>query len=387
MILAQMLEKSKRILIFTTAFRPLIGGSEIAIEEISRRLPDIFFDIVTPRYHRLLQTEERQDNVFIHRVGWGWKLDKFFLPIRGFLKARQLMGNHGYKIIHAYQASYGAAAAWLTKLFYPRVKLVLTLQEGNDLEKQSYWIRFLRKIIIKKADAVTAISNYLKSYSEKINRRSRVAIIPNGVNFRSFSHLFSYGELSALAEGLGIRPGEKLIISVSRLVYKNGLDQLIQALALLCSPKYGSCEVKLLLAGDGQQKKELQTLAQVLGVADKVIFAGSINNADLPKYLQIADVFVRPSRSEGLGNSFLEAMAASVPVIATPVGGIPDFLKDGETGLFCEVDSPTSIARQIKLLLDDKKLREIVVKNARKLVRERYSWKKISQSMAELYQT
>jgi glycosyltransferase involved in cell wall biosynthesis len=101
--------------------------------------------------------------------------------------------------------------------------------------------------------------------------------------------------------------------------------------------------------------------------------------------LKISDVFVRPSLSEGLGNAFLEAMAASIPVIGTPVGGIPDFLKDEETGLFCEVGNPEDIAQKIEKLVFDDSLRKRIIENGLELVKEKYDWGFIAAQYIELY--
>jgi len=116
-----------------------------------------------------------------------------------------------------------------------------------------------------------------------------------------------------------------------------------------------------------------------------VRFLGFIPHAEMPKYLLISDIFIRPSRSEGLGNSFLEAMAAGIPVIATPVGGIPDFLKDGETGLFCEVGNPRSIAQKAEKFMKDRESRDYIVDRARQMVRSRYGWEKISGEMKTIF--
>ena len=82
-----------------------------------------------------------------------------------------------------------------------------------------------------------------------------------------------------------------------------------------------------------------------------------------------------------MGNSFIEAMAAGLPIIATPVGGIPDFLKDGETGLFCKVKDPKSIAEQVERLMNDDILRQKLKENGQKLVREKYDWNLIAKEM------
>ncbi len=378
-----MSNNSTKILIFTTAFRPFIGGSEIAIEEIAKRLPDIDFDILTPRYTRKLAREEVLGNLHVRRVGWGMLSDKIFFPISGFLKACQLLRAHQYRIIHAYQASYGAGAAQLLKLFNPQLKFILTLQEGKNLEQQSFSINFLRKIIIKNADLITAISHYLKNYTKNLNKKSKIVVIPNGVDIECFSKDYSYGELSSVADSLGIKPGEKVMISVSRLVFKNGIDDLIRAFARIS--KSTADNYKLLLVGDGEMKPQLQSLSKKLGIFDNIIFAGSISHADLPKYLKISDIFVRPSRSEGLGIAFLEAMAAGIPIIATKVGGIPDFLKDKETGLFAEAGNQEDLAEKIKLILSDDDLSVRLTKNAKNLVAEKYNWNIVAQQFRELY--
>jgi glycosyltransferase involved in cell wall biosynthesis len=89
--------------------------------------------------------------------------------------------------------------------------------------------------------------------------------------------------------------------------------------------------------------------------------------------------------SEGFGNSYIEAMAAGIPVIATPVGGIVDFLKDGETGLFCEVQNPRSIAQKVEKLIKDKESRDYIVRNAEQMVKEKYDWGKISGEMRKVF--
>lgn len=372
----------------------------MAIEEIAKRLPDFDFYIITPRYTRKLSKMEEIGNMHIHRVGWGLLGDKFLFPIAGFLKARKLsLGclevepprgstskNLKWAAVHAYQASYGGGAAYLFKLFNPNIKFILTLQEGKNLNAQNWTVRLVRKLIIKKADLITAISNYLKNYARKLNKKVKIIIIPNGVDLENFSKGFSYGELSELADYLGIRPGEKVIITVSRLVPKNGIDILIEAFKL-AGKSLSLQAYKLIIVGDGPEKESLKLQVESLKLQNNVIFTGSISHAELPKYLKISDVFVRPSRSEGLGSAFLEAMAAGVPVIGTKVGGISDFLKNKETGLFAEVENPEDLAEKIDLVLNDKDLADKLKKNALELVVGKYDWDKIANQTRELYES
>jgi glycosyltransferase involved in cell wall biosynthesis len=374
-----MTEKSK-ILILSSTYLPLIGGSELAIKNITDRLPDFEFDLITTRFNKNFPKYERIGNVNVHRVGLGLKLDKFLLPVLGFFKARRILGKSG--VIHAYQASYAAGAGWLIKIFNKKITFLVTLQEGKELDSQDPFLQFSRRLIIKKADRATAISYYLKNYIFKINSQLRSDVIPNGVDISKFSANFSYGELTALDDKLGIKADDKVVVSASRLVPKNGIDLLIEGMAVLknTSPD----RYKLLLVGDGEQKKELEELARELNVEDRIIFAGTVANDDLPIYLKISDIFARPSRSEGLGSAFLEAMAAEVPVIGTKVGGIPDFLDDRKTGLFSSFD-PKDIAFKIRILIESDSLRKDIIENARELIKEKYDWDKIAQEFRSLY--
>lgn len=390
-----MIEKSRRILILSTSFWPLVGGSETAIKEITVRLPDYHFDLVTARFQADALPMEYAANLHIFRAGnrlnfFKFLLPKIFLPLAIFNAARKLLRKEKYDLIHVFQASQAGGAAWLLKklgcLPIGGCPIVLTLQEGQNLASQPWLTRFFRARIIKNVDRATAISRYLADYLKKTGPNLLVKIIPNGVDLANFAREFSYGELSILADELGLRPGAKIIVSVGRLVPKNGLDNLIGALAVLQN-NYPEEDWRLLLVGEGGEKENLTALAHSLAVEKRIIFRNFADHKELPKYLQISHVFVRPSRSEGLGNSFLEAMAAGTPIIGTPVGGIPDFLTDGETGLFCEPERPEDVAAKVKMIIEDENLRRHIVKKARALVEEKYDWDKITQDYRQLYET
>lgn len=359
----------------------MIGGSEIALEEMIRRLPDIFFDIVTPRHSREFKSFEIGSNFCVHRVGPGVEIAKFGFPMFGFFKAVRLMRSGVYDAMHAYQASYGGGAAWLVKIFCSNLPFVLTMQEGKKLDEQSFVLNWFRRLIIRKADIVTVISHYLKEYVITVSKKdANIFLIPNGVDLNKFRipdhKLQTNFEFNSL--------GDNTVITVSRLVPKNGVSDLVKAFHIL-NTKYNILNTKLLIIGSGPQREELYNLTNDLGIKDKIEFVGGISNEKICDYLASASVFVRPSLSEGLGTAFLEAMAAGLPVVATPVGGIPDFLKDGETGLFCRVGDPDDIADKIKTLLIDDNLKNKLILNGRKLVEEKYSWDKVAEEFREIY--
>ena len=380
-----MSQESKKILLFTTAFKPLVGGSEIAIEEIAQRLPDIVFEVVTARFDRHHKKTERIGNIRIHRLGLGFKFDKYLLPILGYLKGRELVKGKeqitNIKCAHAYQASYGAMAAYLLKKKYPALKFILTLQEGKDFDRQSWLLKLVRKIIIKRADLITAISKYLKNFAEYISQKNNVILIPNGVDLTIFKRDGLEG--SALKQSLSIKEEERIVITVSRFVEKNGIGVLLKAFALMQEKL--DIKTKLVIIGDGPLRIRFEQAVNDLSLDKKVLMLGEIDHEELPRYLSMADVFVRHSLSEGLGNAFLEAMACDLPVIATPVGGIIDFIEDGKTGLLTNINDVENLCTKIGQVLIDIELKRKLIENGKKLVVETYDWHGIAQKMGQIY--
>src|SRR3989338_7863904 len=175
-----------KILILSTAYLPHVGGSELAIKNITDRINDFEFDLITARLDKKSLKHQIDGNVSIFRVGGFFSLTKGllpknFLPLAIFFKAKSLIKKNNYKLIHAFQASGAAGAGWLFKILHPELKFIITMQEGKDLERQSFLINFFRKLIIKKADSAIAISQYLKKYLLKIKKDFPVEVIPNGV--------------------------------------------------------------------------------------------------------------------------------------------------------------------------------------------------------------
>ena len=231
-------------------------------------------------------------------------------------------------------------------------------------------------MIFKKANYIQAISTYLAGFAKRNGAKCPVEIVPNGVTLDKFK-----GQNSKVKN---TSQNSKVIITTSRLVYKNGIDILIRAVGELKS-KLQTTNHKLLILGSGPEEINLKKMAQNLGLSNQVVFLGHINPDEIPNYLIKADIFVRPSRSEGLGNSFLEAMAAGLPIIGTPVGGIPDFLKNGETGLFCNVEDPNDLAEKISYLFTEAILYKNISENGKRLVRARYSWDSIALRMNHVF--
>jgi glycosyltransferase involved in cell wall biosynthesis len=143
--------------------------------------------------------------------------------------------------------------------------------------------------------------------------------------------------------------------------------------------------VKFVICGVGELEEKLKSNVKKLNLESRVTFLGFVPHDELPKLLKASDIFIRPSLSEGMGNSFIEAMAAGLPTIGTPVGGIVDFLEEGKTGYLCQPENPKSIAETVERVISDQN-KNIILETAKKLVIEKYDWNKIALEMKEVFE-
>ena len=373
--------KPRRVLIFSLSYYPLlIGGAEVAVKEITDRISknEMQFDMITLGDGRG-KREEQIGNVRIFRVfGKVGIFQKVLFPFVACAKARRLNRAARYDAVWAIMASYAGYAAYLFKKKQPKVPIFLTIQEGDHFKRREGVLSTWFRKIFAAANHIQTISNYLADWSRHMGAVCPVVVIPNGVDYEHFSAPLAPERKSALRRELGFTDQDIVLVTAGRMVYKNAVDDIISSLRHL------DTSYKFLNIGTGHDESALRTQIRGLELDGRVVFKGFVSHENLPQYLQISDIFVRPSRSEGLGNSFLEAMAAGIPVIATPVGGIPDFLTDGETGFFCEVGNPKSIAQKAEKLAKDRESRDYVVGRARELVEEKYGWANIAANMKDI---
>jgi glycosyltransferase involved in cell wall biosynthesis len=168
------------------------------------------------------------------------------------------------------------------------------------------------------------------------------------------------------------------IVSVGRLAAPKDFRTLVRALALL--PR-GAAEA--LIVGDGPDRAQLEAEIARLGLAEQVLLAGE--RRDVPELLARADLFVLSSRSEGLPVSVLEAMAAGLPVIASSVGGLPELVADGETGMLVEAGDVDDLAAALRLLLAEPSLRRRLGAAGRARAEERFGLERFRRAHLELY--
>ena len=163
---------------------------------------------------------------------------------------------------------------------------------------------------------------------------------------------------------------ENMVGYIGRLSEEKGVLNFVKAISRILEEK---SEIKILVGGDGPLRDKIEIYLEEENLNDKVKLAGLIPHDKLPDYMNELKLLVLPSYTEGLPNIMLEAMACGTPVLATPVGGVPDLIEDEETGFIMENNSPECIAKNVIRALEHPDL-EKIVKNARKLVEEKYTY-------------
>ena len=361
------------VVVFSCFYEPFISGAERFVKEVVERLANQYrFIIVTARLSRQAPKREVKQigahEYEICRVGFGVKIDKWCYPLLAPGAARR----HQPKIVHAVMESYAGIALWFYRFFGGNAKTILTLQSGDldDAKKQQKIPDGLWRKIHTTPDRVTAISAYLKDRAVRLGvAPNRVSIIPNGVDLKSVA--------------APRQPIARRIVSVARLSWEKGLAYLIAALPAI---KKEFSDAHLVVVGGGLLAGELEKQACELGVIDAVVLLGNQPHERALAEISKAEVFITPSLAEGLGIVFIEAQAAGVPVIGTNVGGIPDIIKNEETGLLIPPRDSAAIAAAIVKIFKNKDRAEQLAKTAQKNL-HRFDWTAIAGQVSDLYQS
>jgi glycosyltransferase involved in cell wall biosynthesis len=393
----------KRVLIFDLQYYPFVGGAEVAIKEITDRIPrkEIEFHLITTQFDSTLPKMEKIGNVMVHRIGLGMRhpnigdLNRFPLHLNKHIY--QLWATHIAGLLHlryrfdgiwAMMAHSSGIPAGLFKTLHPKVKYLLTLQEGDPTEYIEETMRPVMPLFkrgFEKADELQAISTFLLGWGKRMGFKGEGVVIPNAVDTTHFTRPVPEKELTDMRMKLCKKEGDVFLVTTSRLVHKNAIDDVIRSLSLM------PAHVSFIIFGIGPDEAMLRALAKECNVSARVKFMGQISHTEMPAALKACDIFIRPSRSEGMGNSFVEAMAAELPVIATQEGGIADFLFDEKrnpdketTGWAVDKNNSEQIAEAVgDILARPDKVRQVLT-TAKAMVIEKYDWETVAGQMRNL---
>ncbi len=278
---------------------------------------------------------------------------------------------------HGYKSSFYSMIA---KIFYG-IPFIVTCHSWTKEHPKLRFYNYLGKISMLFSERVVAVSETVASeIGNWPHIRRKLRVIQNGINIENRLKDVGSAKKQVLRKELGVKEVSKLVGTLGRLIPLKAHDDLIRAAKIVCEKM---CDVEFILAGDGPLLSSLKVLAKRHGISDRFHFLGFRDDAI--SILQLLDVFVLPSKIEGLPISLLEAMAIGKPVVATEVGGIPSVIRDGFNGLLVQPGDVMSLAQSIVALLCYSDYREELSRKGKATVSKQFSMERMAKDYASLY--
>ena len=327
-------------------FAPLLttGGTQRHLQQVLALLDPTRFAarVVTLRPGGEVEAELRAAGVAVTSLGLGRSL---VTPraVAAMARAAASLRQDGVDLVHGYQWRPALVGTQVGRL--AGVPLVLASKRsltGRDLRARLAW-----RFIARRADTVLVNAEALRAEGERQGMRARWATIPSGIDVDRFRVVPPACDAKA---ALGLDPRRPVVGTIGRLERRKGHDHFLIAAHAMVALANG-LRPQILIVGDGPLRPALTRQAAALGLAESVRFTGEIADVRVP--LAAMDVFVLPSRAEGMSNALLEAMAARRPVVATAVGGTGEVLDAEHDGVLVPPGDATAMAREVLALLTD----------------------------------
>jgi len=327
-------------------FAPLLatGGTQRHLQQVLELLdPDRFeAQVFTLRPGGDVEDELRASGVEVESLGLGTRLTSP-RSLSAIVGAARELRRRRIDVVHGYQWRPALVGSIVGRM--AGVRLVLASKRsltGGDRAARVAWRR-----IAWLAEAVVVNAEALRVEGELLGMQTSWVLHQNGVD----TERFDLGPADAEAKrALGLDPERPVVGTVGRLEARKGQDQLLTATATMRMHADGRAP-QVVVVGDGPTRQALEAQARALGICEEVRFLGG--QADVRPALRAMDVFVLPSREEGMSNAILEAMAAGRPVVATDVGGNGEILADGRTGVLVPGGDCDAMAAAILRLVND----------------------------------
>ena len=362
---------------------PTYGGSGAIATELGIELSQRGHEVHFITYAQPFRLPHFMERVFFHEVEVA-RYPLFEYPPYDLALAatmHEVVMREKLDLLHVHYAIPHATSAWIAReMLKDAFDLpVITTLHGTDITLVGQERTFLEltRFSINHSQGITAVSEYLR---EETERRfgvpaDRIEVVPNFVDVKQYDRQRYPCRRDAL-----IRTGERLIVHISNFRSVKRVRDVVRIFAAI------SHEVpsRLVLVGDGPDRPEASAEADLLGIADRVLFLGKQDS--VAELLVCADLFLLPSESESFGLVALEAMASRVPVIATAVGGLPEVVVHGETGHLAPVGDVEGMAAAGVRILRDEDLWRRMGRAARERAESQFSTERVIPRYEEYYE-
>ncbi len=336
---------------------------------------------------------EKKDGVHIYRFNadyipaedfHSWALQMGMLMQN---KASEVINEHkDIDLIHAHDWLVATPATSLKHIY--RIPLVSTIHAlecgryGGIKGDRQELIHSLERKLAFESWKIICNSGFMKDsvcYSLQVPL-DKICVVPNGVDASRMRPKDSYED----GRHMYAMPHERIVLYVGRMVWEKGVDILVGAIPHVLS---SNPDAKFVFAGKGYMLDRLKKQAHDMGIGDKALFLGYVDDDRLMDLINLSDMMVVPSRYEPFGITPLEAMACGKPVIVTDTGGLSETVDHGNDGLKAWPESSNSIAWGVSKLLSDDSLKHTISEKGKKKVLERYNWDRISSDVSDVYST
>ncbi len=346
------------------------------IDNMSRDNYRLFFICSEEQKNLLQELGKRNLETLPLNMQSKFRINTLF-QIRNFIRAKKIriVHTHGTRV-----SFYGRLAArWAgVPIIISTVHSSLYNYPIGRMKKKMY--TYLDRLTAHFCDQIICVSRALADEMVKRSKINpgKILIIRNGVDLKRFDQI---GDTAYLLKESNTNSEDKKIGAIGRLSHEKGHACLLKAVARL---KKSFPRLKCLIVGDGPLRQELERLSRELGISQNCIFLGA--RRDIAEILSILDLLVLPSLSEGLSMALLESMASRCPAVASRVGGIPELIEDGKTGLLVEPENPLALAEAIRSLLQNKDKAKEISLNARRRVEKEFTVEEMAKKTEGIYE-
>ena len=363
---------------------PTFGGSGVVATELGMALADNGHEVHFITYNQPVRLDFISHNLHFHEV----MMEEYplfqYQPYELALSTRmvEVVEKYGLEILHVHYAIPHAYAAYMAKQMLKEkgidIKVVTTLH-GTDITLVGSHPTYKTAVefSINNSDVVTTVSKSLKEDTLRLfNITNEIKVVHNFIDIEKYAKE-SQKECQRIALA---KPEERIFTHISNFRPVKRVEDVIKTFEIV----HRTVPSKLLMVGDGPDKRKAELLAKELGIKEDVIFLG--NSSEVPELLCYTDVFLLPSETESFGLAALEAMAAEAVVISTNTGGLPEVNEHGYSGFLSNIGDVEDMAKNaLKIVKDETTLQQF--KNNAKEHTKQFSLKSILPIYEEIYES